>query len=89
MGKLLLVVDDDRDLLVALKARLEMSGYRVDMAIDGLHALDTLAGRRTFDVMISGLNMPGMNGLELLARVRREYPDLPFILMSGHAPEAA
>jgi DNA-binding NtrC family response regulator len=88
MEKLLLVVDDDRDLLVALKTRLEMSGYRVDTAIDGLHALDTLAGRRTFDVMISGLNMPGMNGLELLARVRREYPDLPFILMSGHAPEA-
>lgn len=87
MGKVILLVEDDEDVLVALKQRLEQEGYRVDTARDGREVLSILAGNRRYDMIVSGLNMPVMNGLELLKRVRHDDREVPFILVSAGASE--
>ena len=77
-----LVVDDEasnRDLISDL---LESEGYHVVMAQDGLDALNQLAVPLP-DVIISDLKMPRMSGFEFLAVVRRKYPDVPLIAISG------
>ncbi len=85
MSKVVLLVEDDPDVLAALKERLEQEGYQIDTASDGGEAIDKLAGNRRYDVIVSGLNMPVMNGLELLKRLRRDDRDVPFILISAGA----
>jgi CheY-like chemotaxis protein len=77
-----LVVDDDssiRDLMVML---LEEAGYEVSTAEDGLGALAQIR-RLPPAVIISDLNMPQMSGFELLSVVRRRFPEIPVVAMSG------
>jgi CheY-like chemotaxis protein len=77
-----LVVDDaaaNRELLSEILAA---EGYEVATAQDGLDALSQLAEPLP-DVIISDLRMPRMSGFEFLAVVRRKYPDVPLIAMSG------
>lgn len=80
----ILVVDDDpmlRDLLVKT---LEAIGHRSEAAADGAQALELLRQQR-YDVVISDIKMPGMDGVELLRQVRAEYPGLPVLFISGFA----
>lgn len=69
---------------VALEERTE--GHEIIRAKDGREGLETLE-RREVDCIISDYEMPRLNGLELLAAVREEYPDLPFIMLTlSHQP---
>jgi CheY-like chemotaxis protein len=61
---------------------LESEGYEVSTAEDGLDALLQLKARAA-DIIISDLNMPHMSGFELLSVVRRRYPEIPVIAISG------
>jgi EAL domain-containing protein (putative c-di-GMP-specific phosphodiesterase class I) len=77
-----LVVDDEQSLLRLCARVLEGSGYAVETASDGLSAVGLLE-TRVFDVILSDISMPGMDGLQLLRRVREIDLDTPVILMTG------
>ena len=78
----ILLVDDDADLLDVLREWLSMSGYQVETAQDGMQAI-ALAKRQTFDLVVSDLNMPGMNGHQLLAMLKTLDPRIMVIILTG------
>jgi EAL domain-containing protein (putative c-di-GMP-specific phosphodiesterase class I) len=78
----ILVVDDEPALLRDYVRLLEASGYTVVSAPDGKSAA-RLVGERSFDVIISDIAMPGMDGIQLLRAVRERDLDVPVILMTG------
>jgi EAL domain-containing protein (putative c-di-GMP-specific phosphodiesterase class I) len=81
----ILLVDDDEALLRAMKRAMTAAGYDVATASDGRRATDLLA-KVTFDAIVSDIDMPRMDGIELLRAVRRRDLDLPVILITG-APQ--
>jgi predicted Zn finger-like uncharacterized protein len=77
-----LVVDDEPVIITTMTAILQSAGHQVRTAPDGFAALKVL--RETLpDVIISDLRMPGMSGFELLSIVRRRFPHIPVIAISG------
>jgi len=88
-GKRILLVDDDAKLSRVLTLRLESEGYDVVAAASGEEALLRLGEARPRFVL-ADLRMPGMDGIELLARIQEKYPGLPVALISaqGDIPEA-
>jgi CheY-like chemotaxis protein len=78
----ILVVDDEADIRDSLALMLQSSGYDVSIAIHGFDALLQLK-RKVPSVLISDLNMPQMSGFEFLSVVRRRFPQISVIAMSG------
>ncbi len=79
---LILLVDDERSIARAYARSLGDAGFEVVCAYDGQEAADA-ARRQRFDVIVSDITMPAMNGLELLRSVREHDLDVPFVLMTG------
>jgi len=81
-----LVVDDNPDITDMLAAVLRHAGYEVATAHSASHAIET-ARRRHFDVVISDIGMPGMNGYELAQALRAipEYSAIPMVAVTGYA----
>jgi CheY-like chemotaxis protein len=77
-----LIVDDEPSIRLSLSQVLTEIGYRVRSAADGVAALAEIR-REVPEILISDLNMPGMSGFELLSAVRRQFPRIPAIAMSG------
>ena len=77
-----LVVDDEPSLREVTRAILESQGYQVLTVADGLDGLNALTGALP-DVIISDLSMPRMSGFEFLAIVRKRFPRIATIAMSG------
>jgi two-component system response regulator PilR (NtrC family) len=67
-----------------LKILFENEGYEVSVMPDATAALD-LAVQDPFDVVVTDIRMPGMNGLELLAKLKQHFPDLPVIMLTAYA----
>jgi CheY-like chemotaxis protein len=82
MSATLLIVDDEPSIRSSLSQILTENGYHVRSAADGLSALDEIR-REAPEILISDLNMPGMSGFGLLAVVRRRFPEIQVIAMSG------
>ena len=82
----ILIVEDDAGLREIGKCLLESQGYEVHVAGDGFEALIALK-RSLPDLIISDLNMPYMSGFELLSVVRRRFPSIPVIVISGEFSE--
>ncbi len=80
----ILVVDDELSMREFLKILLEKDGHEVVTAADGAGALE-LAVRHDFDLAISDIRMPGMSGLDLLAQLKKNRPELPVILVTAFA----
>ncbi len=80
----ILVVDDDSNLLDLLVDTLTTVGYQTVGAPGGAEALVKL-NEEKFDLMISDIKMPGIDGLQLLKKVRRHYPQLPVLFITGVA----
>ena len=78
----ILVVDDEESIREFLEIMLKKEGYEVTCAEDGLRAKDLL-GKKAFDMVISDLQMPNMNGNELLKHVKETYPDLVFMMITA------
>ena len=80
-----LIVDDDPALLRALPEalRLRMSGVTVDIADSAAAALDRIAAW-DYDAIVTDIKMPGMDGLQLLAEIRKQSPDTPTLMITGH-----
>jgi DNA-binding NtrC family response regulator len=84
MGSLrVLFVDDEEELVSAVVERLRIRGIDARGATTGAEAL-ALIDRETFDVAAVDVKMPGLGGLEVVRRVKREHPGLQVILLSGH-----
>ena len=86
MGKILIVEDDAitrRNLSVLLKDE----GYDVDQAGDGVQALEILAGR-PFDLVLSDIVMPRMDGLKLLQQLQFMAPQMPVMIMTSYVSDS-
>ena len=81
-----LVIDDDAVVGRSFDRVLSDKGYNVVTALSGEEGLDTLARERgRFDVMLVDYAMPGLNGLEVAARARRQNFDAPILMITGYA----
>ena len=84
-GTLLLVEDEDAVRQLARTA-LERDGYRVLQAVSGEEALALIARERVRpDLVLTDVVMPGLDGRQLVARLREQLPGVPVLLMSGYA----
>ncbi|MBW1981250.1 MAG: response regulator [Deltaproteobacteria bacterium] len=81
-----LLVDDETDFVKALAERLQMRDLRSDAVYDGEQAL-TFVDEQEPDVMILDLKMPGIDGMEVLRRVKKAYPNIQVIILTGHGTE--
>jgi DNA-binding response OmpR family regulator len=80
----ILIVDDEENLRLTLSRVLTKTGYNVTTAASGEEALNlTAAG--AFDLAFIDLLMPGIGGLALLAEFRRQYPEMPVVILTAHA----
>ncbi len=78
----ILVVDDEESIREFLEIMLKKEGYEVTTAEDGAKAKEVLA-KKTFDMVISDLQMPNVTGIELLKFVKESYPDLVFMMITA------
>lgn len=78
----ILVVDDDENLRWVLQTQLEELGYEVITAADGLQAWETIE-RNPPSLVLTDWKMPGLSGMELLGRIRTEYPELPVVIITA------
>jgi signal transduction histidine kinase/GAF domain-containing protein/ActR/RegA family two-component response regulator len=85
----ILVVDDEAPMREMIRAILEMRGHTVDAAESGLAGLEAISGK-TYDVVLSDMKMPGMDGRELLSRLTSEHPDIAsrVVFISGDTASA-
>ncbi|MBC5763914.1 ATP-binding protein [Ramlibacter albus] len=81
-----LMVEDNRDVAMATRELLEGAGCRVVHAVQPDEALEVLGRDQRFDLVLTDIVMPGgMDGLQFQAELRRLYPKLPVVLMTGYA----
>jgi CheY-like chemotaxis protein len=82
-AKTLLVVEDDRATLSLYRAGLKgLQGFKILMALNGAQALEILR-QEPVNVLVTDLNMPVMDGFNLITKVSRFYPQVPVIVMTG------
>lgn len=91
MAKNILVIDDDKMVLLTLKRLLAKEGYRVSTALSGLEALELIEGT-DYDLIISDLKMPAMDGVETVKKIRGFLSQnnkklVPEIFITGYAKE--
>jgi signal transduction histidine kinase/CheY-like chemotaxis protein len=86
-GKQVLVVDDNLTNLAILKNHLENWKLIPTLAIGGAEALEIMAGGKEFDLLLTDMQMPHMDGCELATNMQRLYPELPIILLSSVGDE--
>jgi two-component system nitrogen regulation response regulator NtrX len=80
----ILVVDDEKSILISLQRILEDEGYSVTPVEDAETALDRMA-TQGFDLVMLDVWLPGMDGLEALSRMKENWWDIPVIMISGHS----
>lgn len=81
--KRILVVDDEENIRLLYKEELEEEGYEVELAEGGEEALEKLDRLRP-DLITLDLKMPGMSGLEVLAKIREQDKELPVIICTAY-----
>ncbi len=79
----ILVIDDERSIRNTLKDILEYEKYEVDLAEDGMKALEKVKTAQ-FDIILCDIKMPGMDGIEVLEKLVEFMPDTPVVMISGH-----
>lgn len=82
----LLLVDDEEEFISTLAERLQLRKLPSRCAVNGEQALQMVAVSPP-DVMVLDLKMPGMDGMEVLRRVKRDYPDIEVIILTVHGAE--
>ena len=83
----LLVADDSETVLLMLQRRLEVAGYEVDTATDGIEVLDALKqedGKSVPDVILLDAMMPRLSGIDALQELRSSGCEIPVLIISAH-----
>jgi DNA-binding NtrC family response regulator len=81
-----LLVDDEEEFVNTLSERLEMRDLNSETALNGEQALQIVTDEEP-DVMVLDLKMPGIDGMEVLRRVRKAYPKVQVIILTGHGTD--
>jgi DNA-binding NtrC family response regulator len=84
MSKRILVVDDQESMRVMLADLLELMGLESHAVGSGEEALRELDDSGEVDLVITDLNMPQMDGMELMAQIKSSHPDVPVIVITGY-----
>ncbi|MDQ6700608.1 MAG: response regulator [Acidobacteriota bacterium] len=83
----ILIVDDDPDIHALLTSALASDGYAIDSAFDGLQGVERLESQR-YDLVLTDVGMPGLDGLDLLHRIHEESPETRVLVMTAqNTPE--
>jgi DNA-binding NtrC family response regulator len=80
-----LLVDDERLFIETLATRLDQRGFRADCAFSGTEALMLLEKKDTIDVVVLDVRMPGSDGFEVVQAIKKRYPLVEVIMLTGHA----
>lgn len=83
----ILVAEDDSAMRSFLKTALTKAGHSVDVKEDGLQALSALS-KKSYDLLLADIVMPGMDGVELATRAKDAYPSLKIMFITGFAAVA-
>ena len=84
LGKIILIVDDEDDILELLDVILSDEGHRVVSASNGVEALRVLAEEKV-DLILTDIRMPQMNGIELLTELKNQGHHPPIVFVSGYS----
>lgn len=82
----ILLVDDEKELVSTLAERLEIRGMEAHWCTNGNDALK-LAQQHVYDLALLDVKMPGISGIELKNRLKKNYPEMKFIFLTGHGSE--
>jgi DNA-binding NtrC family response regulator len=80
----ILVVDDEMIVCESCKRILEEDGYEVETALSGMEAFEKMK-ENPFDIVLTDLKMPGIDGMEVLRTFRKDYPDIIIIMITGYS----
>ncbi len=83
MSRKILIVDDDRNILLGYQ-RVLGRDHQLETCLGGAEALERLSGHGPYAVLVADMQMPGMNGLELLKEVERRHPEVIRIMLTGN-----
>jgi DNA-binding NtrC family response regulator len=81
----ILLVDDEIAFVDAIKKRLVKRDLKVISANSGLEALESMKQNKNLDVVILDVKMPGMDGIDTLKEIKKEYPLVEVIMLTAHA----
>ena len=79
-----LLVDDEVSFIETFSERLELRNFETSTAFSGEEALQVLERNSSIEVVILDVKMPGMDGIETLAEIKRQNPLVEVIMLSGH-----
>ena len=83
----ILIIDDDASVLETLRLLVSTEGHEVYTATGGEEALEMLGHETLYDLMITDLRMPGVNGLDLLSHVQKKQPGIGVLVVSAYLNE--
>lgn len=81
----LLLVDDEKSFIETISKRLDKKGYTLESAFSGDDALKKLKNNKMIDVVVLDVKMPGKDGIETLKEIKKTYPLVEVIMLTGHA----
>ena len=84
MKRRVLVVDDEEGIRLLYKEELEEEGYEVELAASGEEALERLEKEDDIDLVLLDIKMQGMDGVEVLRKIKERWKDLPVILCTAY-----
>lgn len=82
-----LLVDDEEELVKTIVERLGYRGIEAEYSLTGTDALYKME-MRPFDVVVLDVKLPGMSGIEVMNRIKSDYPDTPVLMITGHGSPA-
>ena len=80
-----LLVDDEVDFVETFSERLELRSFEISKAFSGEEALQVLETNKNIEVVILDVKMPGRDGIETLAKIKKKFPLVEVIMLSGHS----
>jgi DNA-binding NtrC family response regulator len=81
----ILVIDDESEIRNLLKEVLLTEGYEIDVTSNGAEGLEIIKRKGPFDIVLTDIKMPTMDGIELMKHIRKNWPDIAIIIMTGYA----
>jgi DNA-binding response OmpR family regulator len=82
----ILLIDDEKEFVETLSERIRMRDHKSDVALNGEEALKQMDDDLP-DVVVLDLKMPGIDGMEVLRRIRKAYPNVQVIMLTGHGSD--